>query len=81
MGNEKQAGALEGGLWRNKRLEVSLIPPLECCLTSQAGRDLEAALGDKLCLAPVIRRVIWLGDLTCGGRKGGEFEVRSFEAL
>lgn len=50
-------------------------------MTSQAGRDLEAALGDKLCLVPVIRRVAWLGDLTCGSRKEGEFEVRSFEDL
>ena len=29
-------------------------------MSSQAGRELEAALGDKLCLVPVIRRVAWL---------------------
>ena len=39
-------------------------------MSSQAGRELEAALGDKLCLVPVIRRVAWLRRTNLWEHKG-----------
>lgn len=87
LGREWASRALGDKLGSIKRVGLPLVPVEGCdwlvWTIPKFGGGLKLAPPDKqtLCLVPLIRRIVWRGDLPAGTEWGGELVIRPFEVL